>query len=501
MSYTQSDLLPNLSNLTVSVDDKVQKVDRDQTPSNPSGPSGPSGPPVGTLTARLLDYPRHSPGSTWSKPEPRDISSMSFLEVVDYFHSAVYPEDTREMDDLTNFKHWEATRLLKPQDLCYELEETTTRYANAEAGAGGYYKRTNLEDKEIYVLGDSHGSMHSLTEILMELKDNGAFQPNGKLDPNTAIVSLGDILDRSPYTLECLYLVLRLQRENPSQVFITLGNHEAGASYQWEKSNGSFYEMKNEHCNDCGNDKKMDATLANMFAKMPLGIIAKTPLGIIQFSHGGVESVPVDKLAAFVDFVNFRSELDTMSVFGDLSGNRLQWADVVTSVKNPRYEAGGRPQLTADDMKAYLQATGIRMLLRGHSDTANLSLLFSDGSQPSERLQKENAIEYDRDLTWKLNGFSYSDKRKPDTIKPANSFVMDLVDFTMEAGYNLYTLQTASGSKAFDKTLISQEEPTTDLIAVTISSCPFSKPMPPVQMMSAFLVIEQPVRNQALRGL
>ena len=415
---------------------------------------------------------------------------MSFLEVVDYFHCVTYPEDTQEMSNLTNFKHWEATRLLTQQDLCYELEETTTRYANDASNTRGYYKRINIEDKKIHVLGDSHGSMHSLAEILMELKDNGAFQANGKLVPNTAIVSLGDILDRSPYTLECLYLILRLQRENPSQVFITLGNHEADASFQWETVNGSFYEMKNEHDNDCGGDKKMKATLVNMFAKMPLSIIAKTPLGTVQFSHGGVESVPADKLAAFVDFVNFKSELETMPIFSSLPGNRLQWADVVTSVQDASSEASGRPQLTADYVKAYLQASGIRMLLRGHSDQANLSLLFSNGSQPSERLQKENAIEYDQALKWKVNGHSYSDQRKSDTIKPANSFVMDLVDFTMTPGYNLYTLQTASGSTAFDKTLISQEEPNMDLIAVTTSSCPFSKPMPPIQMMSAFLVIE-----------
>ena len=40
------------------------------------------------------------------------------------------------------------------------------------------------------------------------------------------LVFLGDYIDRGFYSLEVLYLILRLALENPNQVFFIAGNHE-----------------------------------------------------------------------------------------------------------------------------------------------------------------------------------------------------------------------------------------------------------------------------------
>lgn len=75
----------------------------------------------------------------------------------------------------------------------------------------------NIESsEEIYVLGDIHGNLETLMN-LMEIID----QEKPKF-----IISLGDIVDRGPKQLECLIFILSLKILKPNQFFILKGNHE-----------------------------------------------------------------------------------------------------------------------------------------------------------------------------------------------------------------------------------------------------------------------------------
>ena len=88
--------------------------------------------------------------------------------------------------------------------------------------------RLDNNDEEIFVIGDIHGNLDSLLNLLKIIRNN-----NPKY-----IIFLGDIVDRGPKQLECLIIILFLKIKNPERFYLLRGNHE---SYEMNKTYG-FYE-------------------------------------------------------------------------------------------------------------------------------------------------------------------------------------------------------------------------------------------------------------------
>ncbi|MCK4381879.1 MAG: metallophosphoesterase [Candidatus Lokiarchaeota archaeon] len=72
-------------------------------------------------------------------------------------------------------------------------------------------------DSEIFVIGDIHGNMKSLLKLIEIIE-----QANPKY-----VIFLGDIVDRGPYQLECLILILSLKITQANKYFFLKGNHES----------------------------------------------------------------------------------------------------------------------------------------------------------------------------------------------------------------------------------------------------------------------------------
>ena len=78
-----------------------------------------------------------------------------------------------------------------------------------------------IVQEEIDVIGDVHGELEALLELMYHLGynvDNGA-HPEGR-----KIVFVGDILDRGPHSVSIFYLVRELYERGVAQCI--LGNHE-----------------------------------------------------------------------------------------------------------------------------------------------------------------------------------------------------------------------------------------------------------------------------------
>ncbi|MFW9820053.1 MAG: metallophosphoesterase [Candidatus Thorarchaeota archaeon] len=68
----------------------------------------------------------------------------------------------------------------------------------------------------VYVIGDIHGNLETLIELIKIIDKN-----------NPAIVIfLGDIVDRGPMQLECLVIIFALKILFPSKYYLIRGNHE-----------------------------------------------------------------------------------------------------------------------------------------------------------------------------------------------------------------------------------------------------------------------------------
>lgn len=140
----------------------------------------------------------------------------------------------------------------------------------------------------IVTIGDLHGEVHALAQIIRSLQYKNLMDQYGALSSNTYLVFLGDLMDRGSYSIETLSLALLLKKQNPDHVIIIRGNHEqlnAMTKY------GTIQECITKY-------GELNATtiiknLITLFDLLPPVCFIGTPshnqkLQFLQFNHGGL---------------------------------------------------------------------------------------------------------------------------------------------------------------------------------------------------------------------
>lgn len=88
-------------------------------------------------------------------------------------------------------------------------------------------KMNPLKGSSFIIWGDLQGAFHSLVRSLVELKINNVINDHFEImKPYVYFVFNGDAVDRSPFSLEVLSVIMRLMDRNPNKVFYIRGNHE-----------------------------------------------------------------------------------------------------------------------------------------------------------------------------------------------------------------------------------------------------------------------------------
>jgi diadenosine tetraphosphatase ApaH/serine/threonine PP2A family protein phosphatase len=111
---------------------------------------------------------------------------------------------------------------------------------------------------EALVVGDLHGDLESLIEILNSSK----FLDKLSQDANATMIFLGDYGDRGPLSAEVYYTLLKLKLYFPKQIILMRGNHEgpkdlmvsphdlpwqfqAKFGSEWKKAYGEIFKLFN----------------------------------------------------------------------------------------------------------------------------------------------------------------------------------------------------------------------------------------------------------------
>ncbi|OHS99929.1 Serine/threonine-protein phosphatase PP1 isozyme 9 [Tritrichomonas foetus] len=119
----------------------------------------------------------------------------------------------------------------------------------------------------IFIVGDLHGSLHDLLQILHTCG----------LPPQTSYLFLGDYVDRGDFSTETITLLLAMLVAFPENVFLLRGNHEfADVCYS--------YGFK-EELDKTYKDKFIFDIFCNVFAYLPLGAIINDKYFCV---HGGI---------------------------------------------------------------------------------------------------------------------------------------------------------------------------------------------------------------------
>lgn len=148
------------------------------------------------------------------------------------------------------------------------------------------------ENSKIIIFGDYHSSLHSLIHNLRDIYNKNYFDENWKLKKDIYLISLGDLVDRGPYSIEILYIMLQLKLNNPNNVILLHGNHETKQIYDGSKGIknikpvGLTQELEYQFT-----DIKLRNNIQNIIYQFPICCFVKFNNVIYQMNHGAIPFV------------------------------------------------------------------------------------------------------------------------------------------------------------------------------------------------------------------
>lgn len=120
---------------------------------------------------------------------------------------------------------------------------------------------------DLKIVGDIHGSLHDLLK----------FFGDGEFDTESRYLFLGDYVDRGPFSLEVINLLLALLVNEPSRYFLLRGNHEfadVATQYGFREEIMGLY-----------NDIDVFSKYMEVFSYLPLAAVVNDELFCV---HGGI---------------------------------------------------------------------------------------------------------------------------------------------------------------------------------------------------------------------
>lgn len=246
---------------------------------------------------------------------------------------------------------------------------------NIELNKSDYVIKSTLpEDSKIIYLGDYHSSVHSLMVVIENLQNRNILNVNYELQPNYYIVFLGDIVDRGPWGIECLYIIYLLfliNNQNEIRIYILNGNHEEEQLYkQYDFDAELIYQLENNE--DTINKFKM------LINYLPLALfIKKEDSKWYQFCHGGIDIQQYKYEEQFKLFLNKDYSIlpltyDNESIKGFLWSDFAEHSPYISQQQN----IIDRTTYGYVQVKEILDNLNIMTIISGHQDLTNYAFLL-----------------------------------------------------------------------------------------------------------------------------
>lgn len=208
-------------------------------------------------------------------------------------------------------KSWPAWHIWGFKDLLVRV--TNARESNGYMGRF-VVKMHPVPKTKFVIWGDIQGAYHSLVRDLTELYNWEIINESFKIiSPNYYFVFMGNVIDRSAYSLEVLTLLLRLMEENPDRVFYLRGNHE---DYDLWKNYGLKQELIIKAAQVSRERIPLNTEIDRLFNTLPLALylVAKETdkeIDIFRFSNADRSSSELneDKFKGFFEASNINQHI------------------------------------------------------------------------------------------------------------------------------------------------------------------------------------------------
>ena len=168
-------------------------------------------------------------------------------------------------------------------------------------------KMSPLPGAKFIIFSDVHGALHSLIRDLGFLRNQGIISNDFKIKSGYYFIFNGNVIDRSPYSLETLTLVMRLMATNPHRVFYIKGDHED--KQQWH-SYGFARELKLRAHHLSREKIPLNTLLTRFFNTLPLAVYLTNgtinkKINVVRISYYGREFNELDesRFAGFLEKV------------------------------------------------------------------------------------------------------------------------------------------------------------------------------------------------------
>lgn len=241
-------------------------------------------------------------------------------------------------------------KLLESMDLLFKTDGDGLKYR-----IPGFYEIYSYD--EVYVFGDLHGDLSSLTKVFNELNLIDKLE-----NENVKLVFLGDYIDRGERQLETILSLLVLKTHYPTKVILLRGNHEPAPIV--EPSPHDFpLILKLIYGGEDG--ELIYRRFLKLFNRMPFGARVKDKILML---HGGPP----------VEVLNARSFEEAFSIglpmLNDSVLEQVLWNDPYEAEK---YEASYRgagylfgPSVT----ERTLELASVKYIVRGHEPVHGFKL-------------------------------------------------------------------------------------------------------------------------------
>jgi diadenosine tetraphosphatase ApaH/serine/threonine PP2A family protein phosphatase len=199
-------------------------------------------------------------------------------------------------------------------------------------------------DREVFVIGDIHGNLRCLQRLVEIIE-----QTNPRF-----VIFLGDIVDRGPYQLECLIMVLALKIRYPNKYYILKGNHETLEMNQ-------YYGFYNVLMSKFYGQMKFDEILS-LYLALPFCALVNNSILCL---HGGI---PED--IEFIRKLKGLKPKDIALTFKSIAKILMQimWNDPKSGLKgfSESFRGPGIRFFGEDVFDDFMKENNLKYLIRSH---------------------------------------------------------------------------------------------------------------------------------------
>jgi len=293
-----------------------------------------------------------------------------------------------------------------------------------------FIQKINIDnDSKLIIFGAIQGAFHSMVRYLEQLQKLDIINEHLQLkDKNTFIVFLGNVINRSPFTLETLTIVLKLLKENPSKVIYLRGTNEF-PDYWRRHTLRRELELRTR---DLSNSQiPLEEEIDNFFNTLPITLYC-----ILNDSNKNTGSLSYFKISPFIQNEKLKQSLAEVHIKQFLKSKST---DPITFFNIPKNEAV--PHSISNDGNVELRAVITDILKREHyEETDGLRLLSPMDGVIAWTVLSCPTMVYKRAMNFYYDAFVIISPNKltkkwqislfhRDVRKPSKTFVSKSYDF------------------------------------------------------------------------